>query len=198
MLNVGLELPAFGARVISPSAANGQTNAVSNPTMSGASAGSPGTVPTNWAYSTDAGLTTTLATGTSDSINYIDIHWVGTSSGTFTALFMEAAATIAALQNQIWSFSVYWALVAGSFTNVTAPKFGWQEDNSGGTPLVNDFLTPAFPNSSTLLAQKLIFTAQLSNASTAFIRPLFQFNLTASSAIDFTVRFGFPRLVRAA
>src|SRR5262249_19050735 len=116
-----------------------RTNSLRNNTMTGAVAGSPGTLPTNWTVSGFVGLTQTIVgTGTNNGIGYIDIQFSGTTGGTTGAINFESATQIAAANTQIWALSSFLALVGGSFTNVTAIKYSVLENTAGGALVQGD------------------------------------------------------------
>src|SRR5262245_39960726 len=60
-----------------------RTNGIRNNAMQGAAAGTPGTLPTNWAYQVTHGLATQVAgTGTELGVDYVDLRVFGTPSAT--------------------------------------------------------------------------------------------------------------------
>ena len=102
-----------------------RTNALRNNSMQGAVAGSPGTVPTRWAMDATAGLTRTIVgTGTVNGIDYIDVRIAGTAAGAGYFHFTPESSLnfVAASNGQVWAWSWWEALVAGSFAGVTTSK----------------------------------------------------------------------------
>jgi hypothetical protein len=124
-----------------------RTNSIRNSTMQGAVAGTPGTLPTNWAVGFP-GLTgislASVAVGVDWGLPYVDLRFAGTatSSGAIQ-ISMEAASAIAAVVGQQWTGSMFWKLVAGSFAGIDLPKININEWNSSGVFLQTDSTTPA-------------------------------------------------------
>lgn len=170
-----------------------RTNSLRTNDMTGAVAGSPGTRPNNWPAFTLAGLTQTISTPTTENgINVADFRFNGTSSSTAIIMPFEATTQIAALIGQLWTGSAFLKLQAGSFANVTSIQFRIQELDSGGANLVNGNVTLSGVPDSTLRRFSNIRT--LTNASTAFVRLALQVNVTNGTAVDFTIRIGWPQL----
>ena len=172
-----------------------RTNSIRNNTMQGAVAGTPGTLPTNWAASTVlTGLTRTIATGTENGISYIDVRLNGTpsASGRYD-IFYETSTQVAALNGQTWTNSGYFKLQAGTLSGVTAVRLYFEEKNSGGAYLTEQNTTITNPTSAALSTQRASATRTLNQATTAFL--LSGFNLLLDgTAIDITLRIGLPQL----
>lgn len=172
-----------------------RTNSIRNNTMVGAVAGTPGTLPTNWAASTVlTGLTRTIATGTENGIAYIDVRLNGTpsASGRYD-IFYETSTQVAALNGQTWTNSGYFKLQAGTLSGVTAVRLYFEEKNSGGAYLIEQNTTITNPTSAALSTQRASATRTLNQATTAFL--LSGFNLLLDgTAIDITLRIGLPQL----
>lgn len=172
-----------------------RTNSIRNNTMVGAAAGTPGTAPTNWNFGTLHGLTLqTLPVGTVNGITYIDVHYSGTTNAaSFTNIDLEANTAVAATPAQVWTHSVYVALVAGSFANVNAFTLNGAAKDSGGIYISEiATATPILAGmTSTLVRKTLSGTAP---ALTAFVGPYMQFTYGNGVAIDFTIRIGLPQL----
>ena len=86
-------------------------NAIRNSSASGAVAGTPGTLPTNWNVFTNVtGLTRHIVgTGTDDGITYIEVKLSGTPSGSGIYQFQfEPSNAVAALTAQTWTASSWW------------------------------------------------------------------------------------------
>jgi hypothetical protein len=102
--------------------AGSSTNFIRNNTMAGAVAGTPGTIPTNWSISGDAGITREIVgTGTSNGITYIDIRYSGTTPavGGLNNINLDSLTAAAAVNGQSWTFLSYFAIVGGTTTGVT-------------------------------------------------------------------------------
>jgi len=171
-----------------------RTNSIRNNTMVGAVAGSPGTLPTNWAGFVLGGLTQTIVgVGNELGIDYVDIRFSGTSSGTSIGLFFDGPTGIAALNGQVWTSSIFAKLVAGSFANVSAVVLTFSQRDGGGASIASlagaDFL-------STILSTLARFpaTVTLNQPTTAFVLPGLTFTMANGAAIDFTLRIGWPQL----
>lgn len=172
------------------------TNSLRNNSMQNAVAGSPGTAPDNWiATGSVNNLTQTIVgTGTVNNIDYIDVRVAGTpnTGGTWFISF-EGNQQIAALLNQVWSASAYIQLVGGSLTNLTNIGLAISERDAAGAFLAFGLTTTTL--TATALNQQYYYQVRtLANASTAFVRPGFQFDYTNAQAIDITFRIGMPQI----
>jgi hypothetical protein len=167
-----------------------QTNQIRNNTMQGAVAGTPGTLPTNWAYFANGGLTTSVVgTGTQNGISYIDLRLNGTTSGTFAVLAFDAT-TVTASAGQVWTESFWASLVAGSTANITSLNVDIrQTGGAGGT-----FDTPFVP---TAAFTRVSGSGTLGASATGVIPALALF-FASGVAIDITLRIGWPQLVLGA
>jgi hypothetical protein len=171
-----------------------RTNSIRNNAMAGAAAGSPGTLPTNWGVSGFSGLTQTIVgTGNTSGIDYIDIQFSGTTSGTTGNINFESTTQIAATYGQTWSASAFLAVTGGDFTNVSAVKLAQIENTSGGA-LVQTDVGSDVKGSLTGTIARFSYSATLGGATTAKVQPGLQFTLTNSAAVNFTIRIGWPQL----
>ena len=175
------------------------TNAIRNSTMVGAAAGSPGTLPTNWTFSTQAGVTASVtATGTENGIAYVECRFVGTAStaGDLRVSF-EANTNVAASSGQSWTESAYFALANGSVPLGRTFNITINQRNSGGSQIVaNQSTNIATSLSSTL--RRFSFSVASTDASTAFIHPYFGCFIGVGAVVDFTIRIGAPQLEQKA
>lgn len=178
-----------------------QTNSIRNNTMQGAVAGTPGTLPTNWGLGGISGglASQVVGTGLEDGINYIDIRISGTNSSgsaAFPGVFFDTTTGIAGTTGQIWNESLYLKLVEGA-----APVFdvSLHEADSGGVFLRSSSVVGAsgLPTTGTLSSKRRSGFITL-GASTAFIRPLIATTVANGATVDFTIRIGWPQLVRGA
>jgi hypothetical protein len=171
-----------------------RVNSIRNSTMVGAVAGSPGTAPTNWSAAT-AGLTQTIVgSGVENGIPYVDFQMSGTTTSTNSNLSFELNAIIAGAQNQIWTNSFYIRLIAGNFTNVTSVQNEVFTLNSASA-LVGVYQSSALSiTNSALATQRSTFTITIAEATTAYVRPIIQFNLVNAASVNFTLRIGAPQL----
>ncbi len=174
-------------------------NAIRNSTMVGAAAGSPGTLPTNWTFSTQAGVTASVvATGTENGIAYVECRFVGTAStaGDLRVSF-EANTQVAASSGQSWTESAYFALANGSVPSGRTFNITITERNSGGSIIVaNQSANIATSLTSTL--RRFSFSVASTNALTAFVHPYFGCYIGVGAVVDFTIRIGAPQLEQKA
>jgi len=172
-----------------------RTNSIRNNSMQGAVAGTPGTRPNFWQALTLSGLTQTIVgTGTQNGIDYIDIQISGTSAGTAIGIAMDNNTTIAATTGQTWTQSVFLALVGGDFTNVTSFVQRVSERTNTGTLVQNDDGSNIVSSVNATLT-RFTWTPTLSGgATTAFATPNLTFVVNNTSAINFTIRIGWPQL----
>jgi len=169
-----------------------RTNSIRNSTMVGAVAGSPGTLPTNWAINNLFGLTQTIGTiGTESGLSYIDFRFNGTANASGNLeIRSEAPTQIAALNSQVWTNSTYVKLVANP-SPANSVGLGIYERNSVGTALAfgQETITPT-----TSLARFTFTRTLVGGATVAFVQPLINFNLTSGQAYDFTIRIAAPQM----
>jgi hypothetical protein len=180
-----------------------RTNSIRNNTMQGAAAGTPGTLPTNWALTAGSsnGITRTIVgTGTENGITYIDLQYAGTAVGASNiSVVAEPNNQIAAVQNQVWTFTCFAKLVGGSFANTTfrggfvnsyTAVGGFDANGSSAS-----FNFPAGgPTSAALNTQRYFYTATLASATTAFVNGGIFIAYNAGAVLDFTLRIGLPQL----
>ncbi len=169
-------------------------NKVRNPTMAGTVAGTPGTLPTNWATSTSAGISpNVVGSGVESGLAYLDINYSGTASATGSVdIFMDTANGIAALDGQTWSSSVSTKLVSGALPGVVNQYFYVYNASLGFLQAPNVVISPGASLARTS------FSGTISNASAAFVRPLLKFSFTSGQVVNFTIRIGYPVLEQAA
>lgn len=174
-----------------------RTNSIRNNTMQGAVAGTPGTLPTNWALGgVTTGLTiSVVGTGTESGITYIDIRFNGTAGAALNPnILFDTSTGIAAANGQTWAWSSYVSLVGGSLTNVTGIIAVQSMFSSVPTLLGTLSGSPFVPTGAALNTQRQTFVVTLNQATTAFVRPQLQFSVANGAAIDITLRIGLPQL----
>lgn len=170
----------------------GRTNSIRNNTMLGAVVGvvgSGGALPTNWINSAACTLEV-IAIGVDAGVNYVDLKFSGTTTGSSSRIFFDATTTIAASTGQTWAASQYLKLVAGSLTNISSPSVYVRESTAGGTNLIAS--TGAATPTSALTRFEHIRT--LTDATVARVVSAFSINHSTGVAIDITVRIGLPAL----
>ncbi len=176
----------------------GAVNYLRNSSCAGAVTGTPGTLPTNWAYDSLSGLSSqVVATGTDagTGLPYVDLRLFGTSSGTFVVMQLEGSTVIDANTGQTWTGSYYAKVVAGSQSGVTF-NVGIRENDASGTGLINDNDTasPLQPSTAALSIGRKVITATLGQATTRYVCLLFSAHFSSGVAIDVTVRLAGPML----
>jgi len=174
-----------------------RTNSIRNNTMQGAAAGTPGTVPTNWAVTPGAGLSSQIVgTGTENGITYIDIRIFGTTAGAVnTDITFELVGSTSALTGQTWTESLYYKLVGGTLTNISSFNCRFNEYTSGSvfiTGQTSAALTN--PTSSGLATQRISASATLNGGATTAQLLGFLRVTTGTGAVDYTLRVGLPQL----
>jgi hypothetical protein len=177
-----------------------RTNSIRNNTMVGAVAGTPGTVPTNWAItSTGNGLTREiLGTGAENGITYIDVKISGTT--TANVLFQvipEPSTGVAALTAQTWTTSAYLSVAGGSLPG--SLDWTWLERDSGGSLVTSSTVSLGSPTTAALRIQRYSNTRLLSGgASVAFVQFRIDRLIASGTTVDFTLRIGLPQLEQGA
>lgn len=175
-----------------------RTNVMRNNTMVGAVAGSPGTVPTNWAIPASAdGLSREIvAVGVENGVEFIDIRYSGTlaAGGAGIAIAVDANNNAAASNGQTWTASMFWKLVAGSFNGINTAALSIRSFDA--TPALLENLQPYdLKANSTGTLTRVTGTSTLSNAATAFVNTGVRLLTgTAGAAVDLTLRIGLPQL----
>jgi hypothetical protein len=167
------------------------TNSVRNNSMVGAVAGSPGTMPTNWAESLNGLVRQSIALGTENGVNYIDIRYSGTASGGSAAVLFENNPQTVASTGQTWSNSVYLKIIAQPNPPVSYRLSMW-EYSSSGTVFNGSFATSVVPTTTSL--QRFTQTRALTGVGTDRVRPLFDVQMTSGQTYDFTIRIGYPQM----
>jgi hypothetical protein len=176
-----------------------RTNSITNNTMVGAVAGTPGTNPTGWLFvSAASGLTQQIiGVGTESGISYIDYRFSGTT--TATGSINIAPGNGAALTGQTWNASTYWKLAGGSNTGISSFAIGIIEETLLGTFVTGAFYGQTAPTSGPLISQRPTATRTLTGGATvAQVRHTVQLGIPTATAIDITLRIGLPQLEQGA
>jgi hypothetical protein len=172
-----------------------RTNSITNNTMVGAVAGTPGTLPTGWAYfAATTGLTASIVgTGTESGISYIDLRLNGTAGSASPSEL--ALNTAAAATGQVWTWGTYWRLAAGSTSGISSFELGQVELTSGGAFVSGAFVAQTAPTTSGWISQRPAYTRTLSGGATVgLVAPRVRITPVNGAAIDFTLRIGMPQL----
>ena len=108
-----------------------------NSLLSGAVAGSPGTMPTGVTAPAPAGLTRTLTIDTIDGVPRLGIRYVGAPSSDFQFILQTIPGlTVAATTGQTWTAGMW---IAGSGTGLGQLGFGtWETDGANALLRSND------------------------------------------------------------
>jgi hypothetical protein len=177
-----------------------RTNSVTNNTMVGAVAGTPGTLPTGWPFQSGGGLglsVSIVGTGTESGIAYLDWRISGTASAATAATIAFPRA--AAVTGQTWTVSSYIKLAAGSLSGVTRTYFGLIEETAAPAFVTGGFYTVGPPTNAPLITQRGLGTRTLSGGATvALLRSGLSVDVSSGSTVDFTIRIGLPQLEQGA
>lgn len=167
-------------------------NLIKNSRLYGAVDGSAGTLPTNFT-TTLVGLTRTISNaGTHvNGLPIFDIRFNGTTSGTAIVLGFSSTTQIPTVLGQTYTLSMYLALIAGAFTNITAVTLRIREHSSTGVNITNNATTVTNPTST---LTRVSSTSSIANATAFYVAPSLTFVCNNASAVDFTIRVAGPQL----
>jgi hypothetical protein len=195
-VSFGIDVPRFGS-LSSTSLSTwllleGQrTNSIRNSTMVGAGVGIQ---PTNWGGAVASNIggsgvsTNVVGVGSEFGLNYVDINISGTStSGGGISVSFDGISAIAALNAQTWTESFYLKQVSGDTTglNIFRPRFSMHNAASGFLgALTGDNIISSIP----VDKDRVVYTAALNQADTAFVRPQIELTWASGQVIDFTFR----------
>lgn len=172
-----------------------RTNSIRNSQCSGAVAGAPGTLPTNWIHTGDTGYAySVVGSGTEAGIPYVDVKFTGTSTTTAGRILFEANNVVPATEAQLWPGSFYCRLIAGSLANAKLFARVVHRD-SGLTALAPPTQTAITPTSAALPQQRFSHTAT-APTNTAYAQAAIE--LSNTGAYDLTLRIGLPQLEQGA
>jgi hypothetical protein len=167
-----------------------RTNSIRNSTMVGAVAGSPGTLPTNWAALDTAGLTrTVVGLGTENGLQYIDLRFNGTATATFVRYGFDSSTQISASVGQSWTGSAFVKVLSTS-PAPTGYVLRQREALAIGT-LTADGETSFTPDGT---LKRYTFNRTTTGATTERISFQIQFNVTLAATYDFTIRIAAPQM----
>jgi hypothetical protein len=173
-----------------------RTNSIRNNTMVGAVAGTPGTLPTNWSVSLGGigTLTQTISLGASGALSYIDIRYSGTTSNSGFRIFTETTGQTTGSTGQVWTASLYAALLSGStgLTSLSCDIVG----RSNTSAIVETPSSTSIIPTTTLTRYAAIGT--LAQASTVSVQQAITINYSSGVVVDFTIRIGLPQLEQGA
>lgn len=172
------------------------TNSIRNPRGEGASAGTPGTLPTNWSGATSSnGISRqVVGIGAENGIPYVDIRWFGTATATSNIdVVFEGVGNITTASTQTWTANFFARLVGGTISGI----------NSANLEVAHWTSTPGY-NGPTGTIGISITSAALNTQRNAsvFIPPAsttssyhgLQILWSSGAVIDVTIRIGAPQL----
>jgi hypothetical protein len=174
-----------------------RTNEVRSSSMTGGATGTPGTYPTGLSTNAiAAGLTLQIAAlGTNEGLPYVDIRVSGTSSDSSGfSINLQPATDAVAASGQTWTGSCYCSLVAGSYSNTTAPRLRILERTLAGVYLAEGSGAIIIATGTSLLQARATVTRTLTNALTTRAQLGFVIGIASGVAVDFTLRFAAPQL----
>jgi hypothetical protein len=192
-------LELSGAALTAPLVRTPNANQIRNPSASGAVAGTPGTLPTNWALSNpDSALgvsTQIVGTGIENGLSYVDFRVFGTptaGAGGQAFIAFESNSQIAAVNNQQWTVAAFVKLQAGSTNNV-AISINYNDFSTTAylsTPLFLSFTPPAWPLQYDLQS----WPSPTQDATVVSVQPFIQFAYTVGQPFDITLRIAQPSM----
>lgn len=172
-----------------------RSNRIRNPRAEGAVAGTPGTLPTNWAISgLPSGVgSSVVGVVTTNGVQGLRIRVNGTPAATATArLDLETLTSITAANGQVWTGSAFLRLQAGAQANLGLSLRVMGRDsaqaafNAVGTAVT---LTSALARAA---ATTTMATATVVSASLEL-----QLSFTLNQAVDCTFDIGWPQMEQA-
>lgn len=165
-----------------------RTNGIRNPRAEGATPGvigAGGVLPTNWAVGALGGITTTIVgTGTEAGIPYCDIRFSGTASGNFG---VDCEGWLGAAPGDVWTYSAFVRLVAGSLANVTAVTT--RVYYSGGGTNTQGTVTPTAAG---LASQRWVCAPATAGTGVGSVKGALRIDV--AGAVDLTLRVGAPQM----
>lgn len=172
-------------------------NAVPNNTMQGAVAGtigSGGAMPTGWSFTGAGlpGLSKSVALGTENGINYVDVRIFGTSAGGVVNIVMGASGSSAA-SGQTWTTSAFVTLSGGSTTNVSNWYLLLDSSSASNTYVETKGGVITAPTSGSLSQSRIKVSNTFANANTVKTASTYIQFLAAAASIDITIRIGLPQ-----
>lgn len=172
----------------------GTTNWHPNSSAIGSTPGTPGVMPTGWAFSTGTlGLTRTVGTvSVVNGIPVLSVTYSGTATASGSITCQMLTAHPAAAPGQTWTGSVYIQLVSGAIPHNTVLEL--DEIGAGGAFLAGT--VPSVTVTSTLT--RFSTTRTMGNALTQACRIVPQFTITSGDVVNFTVNIGSGQLEQGA
>jgi hypothetical protein len=176
-----------------------RTNSLTNNTMVGAVAGTPGTLPTGWPFQSGSnGLAVSIVgKGTESGVAYLD--WRISGTATAAAVGDICFGRASALTAQTWTISSYLKLVSGSLSGVTGATLSLIEETAASAFITGALYSISLPTTASLITQRPTASRTLTGGATvAQLRTNLTFNVSSGSTVDFTIRIGLPQLEQGA
>ncbi|WP_420014342.1 phage head spike fiber domain-containing protein, partial [Teichococcus deserti] len=176
-----------------------RSNALRNPRVEGAIAGTPGTLPTTWTSFNSSGLTLAVAgTGVEDSIPYVDWRLSGTATAAGQVqMKFEAATQVVAAQGEVWTGSFFAKIAAGALPAGVVQALLIEYTAAAGY-LSEGGVDIRAVTTAPLRGQRWVNTRTLASATTGRLLLLFRTNIANAEVVDLTIRLGWPQLEKAA
>ena len=171
-----------------------RTNYVRNPRAEGASAGTPGTLPTNFATVLPGGITRTVVGYTTIAgIPGIEIRFQGTPSETSSIRYFPDGTTglLPITANQSCTSSMFICVTSGSMSGISSTYIQTFYTRVDGTTGVGNEITTITPSS--LLTRFSFASIATNDATLARARSEYGFSVTINVAVDVTFFFGWPQ-----
>lgn len=201
LTNAGADAPRFDYNPITLAPLGlmieaSRTNQVRNPRAEGSTAGTPGTMPTNWGIVAAPLSSSVVGTGYENGIPYLDLRIFGTAGiGDAVVVYFEPAQTIAVAYQEVWTASVFVKLQAGSMSNVTSWGIRLMEETSVPSVTATQS-TEATPTDAALRTQRRQLTWAMPDAAATSLQPGIHVQMASGGAVDLTLRIGAPQLER--
>lgn len=168
-------------------------NKVPNSTFAGGTAGtigSGGVLPTGVERDAVGGVNLTVAYGTEDGRNYMDVEWAGTSTnGSYPQIHFMPKTAVVAAQGSTWTGSYEVKLISGSLANLDPIITIFEWSAAGG--YLFDGHTSIVP---TATRQKYTITRTLQHASVGRVGLAFGALQNVGSVINAKFRVYMPQL----
>lgn len=165
-------------------------NGIRNIAASGAVAGTPGTLPTNWASFVSPGMTQQIVSvGQDGGFPYIDWRVFGTATGTSgSALRFEAVNGVPAAAGESWVHCCYVALAGGSVSGLTGRRIGIVTRDAGGASTGNFISSNLVFSDGGVFFIKKELKVLTTGATTAFVQPFVEIIYNNAAVVDITLR----------
>lgn len=172
----------------------GRTNHIRNSRAGGAVAGTPGTMPTNWAQFGTGGLNwNVVGAGTEAGFSYVDIRLSGTSTTGASPIIRADQLYSAAAVGQLWTHSLFVRVVAGSLTGITSVR-AYLTEWSAGPAFLGQQYAAIDVSAASMGASRRSFSAALVSASISLVGSQIDVLPEIGVSVDCTLRIAAPQL----